>query len=75
VLQGAGTLGDTYVSHGLGGFYQYHGARPDTGILQLQVTADGQVVADEPALPLHPRRRLGPAPRRRDRCRCGGELA
>lgn len=52
VLQGAGMLGETYVSYGLGGFHWYHGVRPNTGVLQLRVTADGEVVDDEltPAL-------------------------
>jgi poly-gamma-glutamate synthesis protein (capsule biosynthesis protein) len=52
VLQGAGMLGQTYVSYGLGDFHWYHGARPNTGVLQLRVTADGVVVDDEmtPAL-------------------------
>jgi poly-gamma-glutamate capsule biosynthesis protein CapA/YwtB (metallophosphatase superfamily) len=46
VLQGAGTLGGTYVSYGLGGFHWYHGARPETGVLQVRVDADGEVMDD-----------------------------
>lgn len=45
VLQGAGMLGDTYVSYGLGNFAWYHGARSRTGVLELRVR-DGRVVAD-----------------------------
>lgn len=44
--QGAGLLGDTYVSYGLGNFLWYHGNSPDTGVLRLTV-ADGAVVDDE----------------------------
>ena len=34
---GAGMLGDTYVSYGLGNFLWYHGNQPDTGVLRLQI--------------------------------------
>jgi hypothetical protein len=44
--QGAGMLGSTYVSYGLGNFLWYHGNQPDTGVLRLQVTAAG-VVGEE----------------------------
>ena len=44
--QGAGMLGSTYVSYGLGNFLWYHGNQPDTGVLRLQVTAEG-VVGEE----------------------------
>jgi hypothetical protein len=66
VIQGAGTLGETYVSYRPGGFHQYQGARPDTAALQLQVTADGQVVADDPTPALIPddAARLSPSPAR-----------
>ncbi|WP_139977268.1 CapA family protein [Nocardioides litoris] len=45
VLQGAGMLGATYVSYGLGNFYWYHGRQAETGVLRLTVT-DGTVVRD-----------------------------
>ena len=43
---GAGMLGDTYVSYGLGNFLWYHGAQPDTGVLRVQIV-DGEVVRDD----------------------------
>jgi poly-gamma-glutamate capsule biosynthesis protein CapA/YwtB (metallophosphatase superfamily) len=43
---GAGMLGDTYVSYGLGNFLWYNGSQPDTGVLRLQVV-DGKVVRDD----------------------------
>lgn len=46
VLLGAGMLGDTYVSYGLGNFAWYHGVRSRTGVLKIRVEA-GRVVADE----------------------------
>ena len=46
VLLGAGMLGDTYVSYGLGNFLWYHGGQPDTGVLRLQIV-DGEVVRDD----------------------------
>jgi poly-gamma-glutamate capsule biosynthesis protein CapA/YwtB (metallophosphatase superfamily) len=54
VLQGAGMLDGAYVAYGLGGFHWYHGARPETGVLQVRVTADGEVVDDELAPALIP---------------------
>ena len=44
--QGAGLLGDTYVSYGLGNFLWYHGRSSETGVLRVTV-ADGAVVDDE----------------------------
>ncbi|BAK36192.1 hypothetical protein MLP_31780 [Microlunatus phosphovorus NM-1] len=44
-LQGAGWLGSTYVSYGLGNFIWYHGRNGATGLLDLTVR-DGRVVAD-----------------------------
>ena len=41
-LQGAGMIGDTYVSYGLGNFAWYHGRQPATGVLRVDVT-DGRV--------------------------------
>ncbi len=46
VLLGAGWLGDTYVSYGLGNFIWYHNYRPRSGVLTVTVR-DGQVVADD----------------------------
>lgn len=46
VLQGAGMLDNTYIAYGLGGLQWYHGARPETGVLQLRVAADGRVIED-----------------------------
>jgi hypothetical protein len=46
VLLGAGMLGDTYVSYGLGNFLWYHGSPSDTGVLRLQIV-DGKVVRDD----------------------------
>ena len=43
---GAGMLGDTYVSYGLGNFLWYNGGQPDTGVLRVQIV-DGQVVRDD----------------------------
>jgi hypothetical protein len=43
---GAGRLGSTYVSYGLGNFYWYHGNESETGVLNLAVEGD-QVVGDE----------------------------
>ena len=43
---GAGMLGDTYVSYGLGNFLWYNGREPDTGVLRLQIV-DGKVVRDD----------------------------
>ena len=43
---GAGMLNDTYVSYGLGNFLWYHGARPDTGVLRVQIV-DGKIVRDD----------------------------
>ena len=43
---GAGMLGNTYVSYGLGNFLWYHGRSPDTGVLRVQIV-DGKVVRDE----------------------------
>jgi len=42
---GAGLLGDTYVSYGLGNFLWYNGSRTDTGVLELTVRGD-RVVDD-----------------------------
>lgn len=39
-------LGETYVSYGLSGFHWYHGARPETGVLQIRVTGEGEVIDD-----------------------------
>jgi poly-gamma-glutamate synthesis protein (capsule biosynthesis protein) len=62
ILLGAGWLGDTYVSYGLGNFVWYHDHEPETGVLGLRIE-DGSVVADSfvpgqirtwgPARPLH----------------------
>lgn len=46
VLLGAGMLGDTYVAYGLGDFLWYHGNRPRTGVLTVEVQ-DGRVVSDD----------------------------
>jgi len=43
---GAGLLGDTYVSYGLGNFLWYNGGRSSSGVLRLAVRGD-EVVADE----------------------------
>lgn len=43
---GAGTLGDTYVSYGLGNFFWYHGRQSETGVLRLSVTG-AKVVGNE----------------------------
>ncbi|GAB2580998.1 CapA family protein [Microlunatus antarcticus] len=43
--QGAGLLGDTYVSYGLGNFLWYHGNQADTGVLRVTLR-DGAVVDD-----------------------------
>ena len=43
---GAGMLGDTYVSYGLGNFLWYNGGQPDTGVLRVQIV-DGEVVRDD----------------------------
>jgi hypothetical protein len=43
---GAGVLGDTYVSYGLGNFLWYNGGRSSSGVLRLAVRGD-EVVADE----------------------------
>ncbi len=45
-LLGAGILGPTYVSYGLGNFFWYHGGQPDSGVLTLSVQ-DGEVVAED----------------------------
>lgn len=45
VLLGAGMLGDTYVSYGLGNFAWYHGMRERTGVLRVRVEG-GRVVDD-----------------------------
>ncbi len=45
VLLGAGMLGDTYVSYGLGNFAWYHGLRDRTGVLRVRVEG-GEVVDD-----------------------------
>lgn len=45
-LQGAGMIGDTYVSYGLGDFFWYHGRSPETGVLTLR-WRDGRIVDDE----------------------------
>lgn len=61
---GAGMLGDTYVSYGLGNFLWYNGARSDTGVLRLTVR-DGVVVSDawRPAtIVAEPSTPRGPAP-------------
>jgi poly-gamma-glutamate synthesis protein (capsule biosynthesis protein) len=44
VLQGAGWIGDTYVSYGLGNFLWYHNHDPETGVLRVRIE-DGEVVA------------------------------
>jgi poly-gamma-glutamate synthesis protein (capsule biosynthesis protein) len=44
-LQGAGWLGSTYVSYGLGNFIWYHGSGGESGLLDLTVK-NGRVVAD-----------------------------
>ena len=46
VLGGSGWSGATYVNYGLGNFVWYHDRQPDTGVLELRVTADG-VVGEE----------------------------
>ena len=46
VLLGAGMLGDTYVSYGLGNFLWYNGGQPDTGVLRLRIV-DSKVARDE----------------------------
>ena len=43
---GAGMLGDTYVSYGLGNFLWYNGRQSDTGVLRVQLV-DGKVVRDD----------------------------
>ena len=43
---GAGVLGGTYVSYGLGNFAWYNGRESDTGVLRLEVRGDS-VVGDE----------------------------
>lgn len=43
---GAGMLGGTYISYGLGNFLWYHGLQPDTGVLRLKIT-DGEIVSDD----------------------------
>ena len=43
---GSGWSGETYVNYGLGNFVWYHDRQPDTGVLELRVTADG-VVGEE----------------------------
>lgn len=45
-LQGAGWLGDTYVSYGLANFVWYHDHQPETGVLRLRIE-DGRVVGDD----------------------------
>ncbi|MBS44135.1 MAG: hypothetical protein CMH83_13415 [Nocardioides sp.] len=45
LLNGAGMLGDTYVSYGLGNFAWYHGRQSETGVLRLRVRG-GEVVHD-----------------------------
>ena len=45
VLLGAGWLGETYVSYGLGNFLWYHNHEAETGVLQVKIR-DGAVVAD-----------------------------
>ncbi|GAA5145402.1 hypothetical protein GCM10023340_14660 [Nocardioides marinquilinus] len=45
-VQGAGLLGEAYVSYGLGNFFWYHGIQSETGVLTVTVD-DGRVVADE----------------------------
>ena len=45
VLLGAGWLGKTYVSYGMGNFLWYHNHEPETGVLQVRIR-DGSVVAD-----------------------------
>ena len=83
VLQGAGMLRRTYVSYGLGGFHWYHGARPETGVLHVRVTSDGEVLDDEltpalipdgggPALPLDGTARAGAVQDWRDLRACSG---
>jgi hypothetical protein len=42
---GAGLIGDTYVSYGLGNFLWYNGSNEDTGVLELTVRG-GEVVGD-----------------------------
>ncbi|MCW2812891.1 MAG: hypothetical protein JWN84_346 [Nocardioides sp.] len=42
---GAGTLGRTYVSYGLGNFHWYHGIQSETGVLTVTV-ADGGVTRE-----------------------------
>ncbi|WP_370246692.1 CapA family protein [Nocardioides sp.] len=46
-IQGSGLLGEgagsTYIHYGLGNFAWYHGLVPETGLLQLDVTAEGVV--------------------------------
>ena len=46
VLLGAGMLGDTYVSYGLGNFLWYNAGQTDTGVLRLQIV-DGRVARDD----------------------------
>ena len=45
VLLGAGWLGETYVSYGLGNFLWYHNRESETGVLQVKIR-DGSVVSD-----------------------------
>ncbi|QWC86625.1 CapA family protein [Nocardioidaceae bacterium] len=50
VTQGAGMMGDSYVGYGLGDFAWYHGQRPRTGVLTVDLSVDGDrvtVVGDD----------------------------
>lgn len=39
-LQGGGLLDDAYVGYGLGNFLWYHGRQAETGVLEVEVSAD-----------------------------------
>ncbi|GGF55451.1 hypothetical protein GCM10011519_31670 [Marmoricola endophyticus] len=61
VPSGAGAVGSTYVSYGLGNFFWYHGNTPQTGVLELTVEG-GRVVDDEWAPGRIPRQGGAPRP-------------
>ncbi len=50
-LQGGGLLDDAYVGYGLGNFLWYHGRQAETGVLEVEVSADAvEGVTWRPAL-------------------------
>ncbi|HSO64831.1 MAG TPA: CapA family protein, partial [Ornithinibacter sp.] len=61
VLLGAGMLGSTYVSYGLGNFFWYHGRQSESGVLRVTVR-DGRVVGDDWRPGTIPPEGGGPAP-------------